>query len=148
MWQAPVASESLLASSAGKLEHPRLASKDKIRDLQRNLAKENVSRFVTVIKGDSAEEATMANVRRALGSEQVGLLLIDADGAIERDINCYEDLLAHGCWIVIDDYFGPTENFKVPLTHRAVDALVAGEALAPLGYYGWGTWVGSWQGRR
>ena len=49
---------------------------------------------------------------------------------------------------MIDDYFGPAENFKVPPTHRAVDALVAREALVPLGYYGWGTWIGSWEARR
>jgi predicted O-methyltransferase YrrM len=131
----------------GKQEHPHLGTKDIIRDLRRNLTKENVSRFVTLINGHSSEEATIADVRRALDPDQIGLLVIDADGAIERDINCFKDLLADDCWVVIDDYYGPAENIKVSPTRRAVDDLVTREALTPLGYYGWGTWIGSWRTR-
>jgi hypothetical protein len=55
---------------------------------------------------------------------------------------CYGDLLNDGCWVVIDDYFGPAK--AAPLRAH-VDALVSERRLVPFGYYGWDTWVGQWQ---
>ncbi len=128
----------------GSQDHPHLGSRDIIRDLRRNLARENVSRFVTLINGNSSDAATIANVHRALATDQIRLLVIDADGLIKRDINAFADVLAQGCWVVIDDYYGPSENAKVAPTRNAVDALVAQGTLEPFGCYGWGTWVGRW----
>ncbi len=121
---AATASSSVSNKAAARTLH-NLGSRDIIRDLRRNLAKENVSRFVTLITGNSSDAATIANVRRALAPDQIRLLVIDADGLIKRDIDAFADVLAQGCWIVIDDYYGPAENAKVAPTRNAVDALEA-----------------------
>ena len=129
----------------GKLKHDRLGTKNILRDLERNLAKHGVSEMVTLIRGYSFEENTISAVRQRLGSDPIGLLIIDADGGVQRDIDCYAERLADGCWLVIDDYAGPAQNIKVTPTRRDVDALVAQGCLETLGFYGWGTWIGRWR---
>lgn len=129
----------------GSVKHPRLATRNIWRDLERNLAKQGVSEMVTLIKGYSFEPATISAVRQALGSEEIGLFIVDADANVQRDIGSYGDKLADGCWMVIDDYHGPAENIKVTQTRTEVDALIAAGALESLGFYGWGTWVGRWR---
>ena len=57
-------------------------------------------------------------------------------------MDCYGDLLNDGCWLVIDDYFGPA---KAASLREQVGALVAEGQLVAFGYYGWGTWVGQWR---
>jgi len=128
----------------GKLKHERLGTKNILRDLERNLAKHGISEMVTLIKGHSFEVPTISAVRQRLGSDPIGLLIIDADGGVQRDINCYAEHLADGCWLVIDDYAGPAVNIKVTPTRRDVDALVVEGRLETLGFYGWGTWIGRW----
>jgi predicted O-methyltransferase YrrM len=129
----------------GKLKHERLGTKNILRDLERNLAKHGVSEMVTLIRGYSFEESTISAVRQRLGSDPIGLLIVDADGGVQRDIGCYAERLADGCWLVIDDYTGPAENIKVTPTRRDVDALVAQGCFETLGFYGWGTWIGRWR---
>jgi len=48
--------------------------------------------------------------------------------------------------LIIDDYGGSADNSKVSATKTQVDELVNSGRLLPLGYYGFGTWVGRWQG--
>ncbi len=129
----------------GRLEHRRLGTKNILRDLERSLAKQRMSEMVTLIKGYSFDPATISAVKQTLGPDEIGLLVIDADGAVQRDINCYAERLAGDCWLVIDDYAGPAENIKVTPTRRDVDALVAAGCLETLGFYGWGTWIGRWR---
>jgi L-amino acid N-acyltransferase YncA/predicted O-methyltransferase YrrM len=129
----------------GSLKHSRVGSRDIWRDFGRNLRKQRLSDVVTAIKGYSFEPATIAAVHEALGSDEIRLLIIDADGAVKRHLACYEDKVADNCWIVIDDYFGPQENIKVEATRKDVDALVDAGRLEPLGFYGWGTWIGRWR---
>src|SRR5438067_1048123 len=64
----------------------------------------------------------------------------------KRELNCYGPKLMDGCWLIIDDYGGPADNSKVSATKTQVDELVNSGRLLPLGYYGFGTWVGRWQG--
>ncbi len=129
----------------GRLEHRRLGTKNILRDLERSLAKQRMSEMVTLIKGYSFDPATISAVKQTLGPDEIGLLVIDADGAVQRDINCYAERLADDCWLVIDDYAGPAENIKVTPTRRDVDALVEAGRLETLGFYGWGTWIGRWR---
>lgn len=129
----------------GSVKHPRLATRNIWRDLERNLAKQGVSEMITLIKGYSFEPATISAVRQKLGSGEIGLFIVDADANVQRDIGFYGDKLADGCWMVIDDYHGPDTNIKVTQTRTEVDALVAAGALESLGFYGWGTWVGRWR---
>jgi len=129
----------------GRLEHRRLGTKNILRDLERSLAKQRMSEMVTLIKGYSFDPATISAVEQTLGPDEIGLLVIDADGAVQRDISCYAERFADDCWLVIDDYAGPAENIKVTPTRRDVDALVAAGCLETLGFYGWGTWIGRWR---
>src|ERR1043166_2936867 len=130
----------------GSVKHKRLGTRNILRDLERNLAKERVASMVTLVKGQSFKPETMSAVRLALGSAQVGLLILDADAAKRRDINGYHDKFADGCWLVIDDIYGADANEKIAPSRADVDALVAEGLLEPLGFYGWSTWVGRWCG--
>ena len=128
--------------AGGSVKHFRLSSRNIIKDLKKNLARFGVAEDVILINGRSSDEAIIAEVRRRLGSHEVSLFIFDAGNNVRRDLDCYGDLLNDGCWIVIDDYFGPAK--AAPLRAQ-VDALVSEGQLVPFGYYGWGTWVGQWQ---
>src|SRR5436190_14272050 len=128
----------------GSVKHKRLGTRNILRDLERNLARQRVSEMITLIKGRSFDPETIAGVHQALGSDEIGLLILDADAGKRRDIECYRDELADGCWMIIDDYAGADSNVKRAPSRADVDALVAAGALEPLGFYGWSTWVGRW----
>jgi predicted O-methyltransferase YrrM len=130
----------------GGVKHKRLGTRNILRDLERNLARERVANMVTLVKVKSFKPETMSAVRQALGSDQIGLLILDADAAKRRDIDCYRDKFAEGSWMVIDDIFGVDANEKITPSRADVDALVAERLLQPLGFYGWSTWVGHWRG--
>lgn len=128
--------------AGGRLKHFRLSSRNIIKDLKKNLARFGVADDVTLINGRSFDEATISEVRQAMSSGEVALFIFDADNNVRRDLDCYGDLLANGCWLVIDDYFGPAKAAPI---RAQVDTLVSEGRLLPFGYYGWGTWVGQWQ---
>ena len=128
--------------AGGSVKHFRLSSRNIIKDLKKNLVRFGVAEDVTLINGRSSDEAIISEVRHRLGSREVSLFIFDADKNVRRDLDCYGDLLGNGCWVVIDDYFGPAK--ATPLRAQA-DALVSEGCLVPFGYYGWGTWVGQWQ---
>jgi predicted O-methyltransferase YrrM len=130
----------------GSVKHKRLGTRNILRDLERNLARERVANMVTLVKGQSFKPETISAVRRALGSDQVGLLILDADAAKRRDVDCYRDKFAEGSWMVIDDIYGTDANEKITPSRADVDTLVAEGLLEPLGFYGWSTLVGRWRG--
>jgi predicted O-methyltransferase YrrM len=130
----------------GSLRKHHLATPNILRSLRRNLARQGVAERVTILEGHSFEPEVVAAVDRALDADQVGLLILDADADCKRDINRYGPKLMDGCWLIIDDYGGPADNSKVSPTKTQVDELVNDDQLLPLGYYGFGTWVGQWQG--
>jgi len=130
----------------GSVKHKRLGTRNILRDLERNLAREDVVNMVTLVKGQSFKPETMSAVRHALGSDQVGLLILDADAAKRRDVDCYRDKFADECWMIIDDIYGTDANEKITPSRADVDELAAKGLLEPLGFYGWSTWVGRWRG--
>jgi hypothetical protein len=65
-----------------------------------------------------------------------------ADANVRRDVNCYSDRFADHCWIIIDDYLGGAD--KSGKLRMQVDELVSAGRLEPLGFYGFGTWIGRW----
>ncbi len=132
----------------GSVKHKRLGTRNIFRDLERNLARQGLSELVTTIKGRSFEPATIAAVNETLGPDNVGLLVLDADAAKRRDIECYGRKFADGCWMVIDDYYGVGFNAKITPSRADVDSLTTAGYLQPLGFYGWSTWVGQWRGRQ
>ena len=130
----------------GRVKHKRLGTRNIFRDLERNLARQRVSELVTTIKGRSFDPATISAVNKTLGADKVGLLILDADAAKRRDIECYHERFADNCWMVIDDYYGADSNTKITPSRADVDALTMAGYLEPLGFHGWSTWVGRWRG--
>ena len=126
----------------GRLKDHRLASRDIFRDLKKNLARAGLLDAVTLINGSSFDDKTILAVKENIGPGEIGLFVFDADANVRRDIDCYGDRLADRCWVVIDDYISATD--KAGPTRAQVDELVAAGRLFPLGFYGWGTWVGRW----
>jgi predicted O-methyltransferase YrrM len=127
----------------GRLKDHRLATKDIFRDLKKNVSRAGLGDSVNLINSSSFEQATITTVKAQLGPGEVGLFIFDADWNVRRDIDCYGDRLADNCWVVIDDYISATE--KAGPIRTQVDELVAAGRLLPLGFYGWGTWVGRWR---
>jgi predicted O-methyltransferase YrrM len=130
----------------GSVKHKRLGTRNIVRDLERNLAKEGVANWVTLIKGHSFKAQTTTAVDQAVGPDQVGLLILDADAAKRRDVDCYRQRFADGCWLVIDDIYGADSNEKITPSRADVDALIDAGLVEPLGFYGWSTFVGRWRG--
>ena len=128
--------------AGGRLKHFRLSSRNIIKDLKKNLARFGVVDDITLINGRSFEAATISEVRQELSSGEVSLFIFDADNNVRRDLDCYGDLLANACWLVVDDYFGSAKAAPVRVQ---VDTLVSEGRLLPFGYYGWGSWIGQWQ---
>jgi len=136
----------LAIEPGGSVKQKRLSPRNLLRDLERNLARQRVSKIVNLIKGRSFDAATIRAVHGTLGRDKIGLLILDADAAKRRDIECYRDRFADDCWMVIDDYYGADSNEKITPSRADVDALVDAGWLKPLGFYGWSTWVGRWRG--
>jgi predicted O-methyltransferase YrrM len=126
----------------GQLKDHRMATRNIFKDLQKNLSRAGLLDAVTLINGSSFEERTITTVREMAGPGEIGLFIFDADANVRRDIDCYGDRFAQGCWVVIDDYISATE--KAGPTRAQVDELVHDGRLQPLGFYGWGTWIGRW----
>jgi predicted O-methyltransferase YrrM len=140
-----VARKFITIEPGGPLRHHPLATRDILRRLKHNLAREDVAPLVTVLEGRSFQPHVIAAVEHALAWQRIGLLILDADPEIKRDLDCYGPKLTNDCWLVIDDYGGPAENEKQLPTKTQVDELVNAGELTPLGYYGLGTWVGQWR---
>ncbi len=130
----------------GSVRHSRLGTRNILRDLERNLARQGVSEMVTTIKGRSFDPRTVSTVSEILSTDKVGLLILDADAAKRRDIECYREKFTKNCWLVIDDYYGAEANSKITPSRADVDSLTTAGWLEPLGFYGWSTWVGRWRG--
>jgi Sortase and related acyltransferases len=140
-------SKQLIAiEPGGSVKHKRLGTRNILRDLERNLARQGVSEMVTLIKGRSFDATTIRAVNERVGRDKIGLLILDADAAKRRDVECYRAKFTDNCWMIIDDYYGTDSNEKITPSRADVDALVEAGCLEPLGFYGWSTWVGRWRG--
>lgn len=126
----------------GALRDHKLATRNIFKDLTKHVGRAGLANAVTLLNGSSFDPNIIASVKSHFGLGQVGLFIFDADANVRRDIDCYGELLADGCWMVIDDYISATD--KAGPTRAQVDELVAAGRLQPLGFYGWGTWVGRW----
>src|SRR5947208_14928266 len=69
----------------GSVKHKRLGTRNILRDLERNLARQRISEMVTLIKGHSFDAATIRTVHETMGQDKIGLLILDADAAERRD---------------------------------------------------------------
>lgn len=125
-----------------RVDLPRVGTKDSFKDLRKNLKRFGFLNQVTLINARSFDPDTIALVRRLSGPRSIGLFVFDADANVRRDINSFSDRFADRCWIVIDDYLGGAD--KSGKLRTQVDELVSAGRLEPLGFYGFGTWIGRW----
>jgi predicted O-methyltransferase YrrM len=125
-----------------RVDLPRIGTKDSFKDLRKNLKRFGFLDQVTLINARSFDPDTIAMVHGLLGPRSIGLFVFDADANVRRDVNCYSDRFADRCWIVIDDYLGGAD--KSGKLRMQVDELVSAGRLEPLGFYGFGTWIGRW----
>src|ERR1043166_431237 len=117
----------------GALKDHKLATKNIFKDLTKHVARAGLSDAVTLLNGSSFDPNIVATVKTKLAPGEVGFFIFDADANVRRDIDCYADLLADGCWVVIDDYISATD--KAGPTRAQVDELVGAGRLVPLGFY-------------
>ena len=127
----------------GVLKDHKLASRNIFKDLTKHVSRAGLTNTVTLLNGSSFDQNIIEEVKANLAPGEVGLFIFDADANVRRDIDCYKDRFANRCWIVIDDYISATN--KAGPTREQVDQLTAEGRLQPLGFYGWGTWVGRWR---
>jgi hypothetical protein len=103
---------------------------------------EKVTDRVKVIEGLSHNIYVMDDVASEVKRE-LGLLVIDADGNVQRDLDIYLSCLKKGGYIVIDDYIIETDGYgKEEGSQDAVHRLVNSGCAISLGVYKWGTWIG------
>jgi hypothetical protein len=126
----------------GALKDHKLATKNIFKDLTKHVARAGLENAVTLLNGSSFDGQVIATVKNKFAASEVGFFIFDADANVRRDIDCYRSLFADGCWMVIDDYISATN--KAGPTREHVDELTAAGRLRPLGFYGWGTWIGRW----
>lgn len=129
--------------------HPRGDSVDaKIRVVQRGFETFGVAGSITIVVGMVTELLAAADPRA------IGLLMLDADGRIDRDLAALHARLASDCAIIVDDvedriYVHPTRRGlriqqKHRLSHLLVDTyaqhglLERREALGQTGWYAMG----------
>lgn len=130
----------------GRLKDHKLATRDIFKRLKKNLARFGVSDAVTLINSWAEDASAVSTVEEAFAPGTVGLFIFDAHSNVGRDLELYGDRLKDECWVIIDDYFGPSE--KAGPTRAQVDEWVNAGRLSPLGFFGWGTWVGQWRSPR
>jgi predicted O-methyltransferase YrrM len=130
----------------GSHSHFELPSNDIIADLRRNLASHGIADRVTIIQGNVIERDTHVRALDAIGDRRIGLLMIDADGGVDRDMSFWMPYLADGCILVLDDYI--TLDNKGPKVASAVEELTRHGVVTQFGVYGYGTFIGQFHAGR
>jgi predicted O-methyltransferase YrrM len=130
----------------GRLDHNLIPSEDIFGDLQRNLTRLDLQGHTQLLHGFSSSPDIIHSVKSSIPPKGVGLLVIDADGNVERDIGLYAELLMDGAVVVLDDYTSTGAPEKSILIKEWVDSAVARGDVQSLGVWGWGTWIGRYRG--
>ena len=135
----------------GAHDHPQLPSEDILGDLRRNLRTAGVADRVCLIEGSSADPAVFRRIRDALGELNIGLLVIDTDGHVDRDLKLFSPLCREFCYLAVDDYVVPDKSTLAVLKENRikpyVDDLVQHGKLREFGVFEWGTWFGQLSSR-
>ena len=121
--------------------HPEIPSQNIFKDLKSNLIKLDLINYVKLLNGFSNDANIINNVKSLVGNKKISLLVIDADGNVERDIENYKHLLQDNCIIILDDYNTP-ELIKVLPTKTYTDKAVKEKSITKLAIVKWGTFIG------
>lgn len=126
--------------AGGASPHPSRGSDDILRDLKANIAQAGAGGMVTVIEAWAQEACE--KLPALLKGEKVGLLFIDADGAVDEHLNYSKHFLHEDCLLVFDDWFSEGKGDRV---RAVVEKLVARGAVIPYGVLG-DAWFGRLNG--
>jgi predicted O-methyltransferase YrrM len=126
----------------GVHEHDELPSQDIFADCRRYLTERGVIEHVHLINGHSGDPATVEQVNKIFRGTKIDLLIIDADGQVERDMVNFAPLLMDGCVLVIDDYESKIAPEKAVTVKPWVDQAVREGRISKIGLFPWSTWVG------
>ena len=128
----------------GSLTHPTLSTADKIGDTRKTLQKYGVLDRVTIVEGTSGDESTTRRITEALNDRRIALLVVDADGQLDRDWRLYRGMMSDDAIICCDDYAAVSDQppQKQAEVERWVDAAIIDGLVTDLGLYPWATWFG------
>ena len=114
--------------------------------LNNNIKTYNLEERVDLVEGRSGDVDVLEKITPTLEKEPIGLLIIDADGNVARDLNIYLQYVRKGGYLVIDDYVMRSHykdiSDKATPTQEAIHGLVNYGVARSLGVYPWGTWFG------
>ena len=105
-----------------------------------NLINLNLIDRVKLLNGYSGDDNIIKDVNLLVGEEKISLLIIDADGNVERDINNFKHLFKDDCIIILYDFSGP-EVIKTVPTKQWVEKAIKENLIKELAVV-WGTFVG------
>ena len=106
------------------LDHPTLPSPEIEADLRKNMATFGVSGAVDLFVGLSWDLSLRRRVLAGLGGEDVGLVFVDADGGLARDLSYWAPFLRPDCFLILDDYLPEDREGKGPMIVEFVDRMV------------------------
>jgi hypothetical protein len=123
-------------------KHPSCPSQDILVDLLANLRRHGVHQNVEVLKGWSCEPHVSSVIEKAAQLSPIGLMVLDANGMIQFDVQRWWCYCRPGCYLVCDDYIEEKDRIKCGDVKPYVDRLVRQGNLEPMGVLPWGTWFG------
>lgn len=138
-------SKFISIEKGGKHNHPTIPSQNIFEDLKSNLIKLNLIDRVKLLNGSSDDKNIINEVNLLLGEEKISMLIIDADGSVERDINNFKHLLKDDCIIILDDFSGP-EVIKTVPTKKWVEKAIKENLIEQLAVV-WGTFFGIYKNK-
>jgi predicted O-methyltransferase YrrM len=122
-------------------DQPYLPSSDILADWETNLSRYGLRDAVDLVVGYSNANEVVETVKGALGDKRFGLVFVDGNGELERDINLYLDVLADDCILVLDDY-RYDDGLKGGVLTQFIDRMVAEGLFEEFGFELWNTWFG------
>jgi hypothetical protein len=124
-------------------DHPEIPTDNSVADLRRNVEAWDLAadRHV-VMPGWNLEAWLVGNVLLELRGRRAGMLLVDSDGFVDRDLIFLHPLLADGAVLVIDDYLSGDTCGKSEMIAPFVDDMIAKGVMSEIALLPWGTWIG------
>jgi len=123
-----------------------VSSRDVFSILSNHVKAYNLEEKVNLFEGYSNDSNILEKIIPILEKDPIGLLIIDADGNLARDLNIYLQYVKKGGYLIFDDYVMVpqyrNQHDKATPTQAAVHSLVNYGVARSLGLYPHGTWFG------
>lgn len=124
--------------------HHEIPSSDIGADWRANMIAAGYEASTTLIEHNYGHQVVWQEIESCIGRMQAGLLVVDADGHVDRAVNLAAPFLTSPSRLVIDDYSW-TSNDKSDSTSGSVDNLVRLGYAREAAILGSGTWFGEFR---